>query len=81
MVLREAGVSERDRGELEAAFHSASAVRMTAWRTRSSNEVPSRGDTRCWTSTAAVDRDWAVSGVSALVRAVTAALFGVCEYI
>jgi putative transposase len=32
-------------------------------------------------STAAVDRGWGVLGVSALVRAVTAALFGVCEYI
>jgi len=31
------------------------------------------------TSTAAVDRDWGGLGVSALVRAVTAALFRVCE--
>ena len=30
-------------------------------------------------STAAVDRDWGGLGVSALVRAVTAALFRVCE--
>ena len=32
-------------------------------------------------STAAVDRGWCGLGVSAQVGAVTAALFGVCEYI
>ena len=36
---------------------------------------------RCYHSTAAVVRDLGGCGVSALVGAVAAALFGVCEYI